>query len=218
MRITFVASDGLISAVPYALKALEKAWPDCPYPIDVAYNAVAPEVEGLRYTRLIKRPKPNHDWIGNMIYYIRNYNMVDPFLLLLEDYLVCHLVEDRIALTADTIAKPEVGMVRIVPTPGPSLPYDGLIGQFDMTAPYITSLQAAWWKPATMLKICEALIARGRHTAWNFELEGSRIASTLDLPLFLGLLRDFGGMSYQNLYVRGKRFAPAEEWIRNNLS
>jgi hypothetical protein len=217
MRITFVASDDLISAVPYALKALEKAWPDCPYPIDVAYNAVAPEVDGLRYTRLIKRPNPNYDWVGNMIYYIRNYNMIDPFLLLLEDYLVCHLVADRIALTADIIAKPDVGMVRIVPTPGPTLPYSDSIGQFDLKEPYATSLQASWWKPSTMLTICEALVARERCTAWDFELEGSRIASALDLPLFLGLWRGQEGMAYQNLYLRGKRFAPAEEWIRKNL-
>ncbi len=217
MRLTFVASDNLISAIPPALKAVKKMWPNCPYPIDVTYNAVAPDISAGDCDRLLARPGPDSDWIGGMAYYIKNHCPDEPFLLMLEDYIIVHVVPERIAIAAEAVSRPDIGMVRLVPTPGPTLPYDEHMGQFDLTKPYATSLQASWWRPSTMLTILEALIARGADSAWHFELEGSRLAQTLDLPIFLGLWRGKGGMSYQNLYRRGKRFPPAEEWIEENL-
>ena len=217
MRIVIIASDKYVDAVPWSLKALHQFWPDCPYKIDVAYNDVIPKIE---YPVLEYYLGADRGWIQNLHYYLSDIRFSEKewhILLMLEDYITVNVNKELMAIAEEQLKKRDVGMVRLVPTPGPTLLYDHPeVGEIDKAAPYSMSLQATMWKTRVLKDLLERLLNMGCSSAWDFEIKGSAILSSWGIKeLFLGLKR--GAIGYKNLYRHGKIQKEAEEWMKKNL-
>ena len=218
MRITIIASDKYVDAVPWSLKALHKFWPDCPYRIDVAYNDVIPKIE---YPVLEYYLGPDRGWLQNLDYYLSDIRFKEKessILLMLEDYITVNVNRELMAIAAEQLKRKDVGMVRLVPTPGPTLlcDYHEEVGEIDKSAQYSMSLQATMWKTRVLKELLERLMKMGCTSAWDFEIKGSAVLSDWNIKeLFLGLHR--GAIGYKNLYRHGKIQEEAEEWMKANL-
>jgi hypothetical protein len=218
MKLVVAASDNYIDAVPLFFRAMEKFWHDCPYRRELIYCGTPPDFTGLNVplNGIVKLGKDD-GWIESMIKYTDTpFGNEGPFMLMLEDYLVCDSNTALVELAAKKFVDPLVDMVRIRATPGPTLPWpcDG-IGQIDMREPYAASLQAAMWRPSAFSAILHAVYDAGGRSAWDFEIKGSDIAASLGLGYFLGL--EDSGVSYKNLYRRGKKVSEVAEWAKANL-
>jgi hypothetical protein len=214
MIVAIISSPNYIDALPWSAKAFDRAWPDCPYPIYVGYHNLIPDIPENWIPCKLGKDK---GWIRSMIAFLRRIPDTH-LLLILEDYILIDVDQELIEIAENQVMRDSVGMVRLVPTPGPTLPYDRHeeLGEIDKTARYSLSLQASMWKKHTLLDILLILDSFYYKSAWNFELDGSRNLSQFGINRkFLGLHR--GAMGYHNLYRRGKRVKEVDVWMMTNL-
>jgi hypothetical protein len=134
---------------------------------------------------------------GNLLYYVER--LLNPFMMLMDDFMLFEVNNDLL-LTAWFIASaPDVGCVRLVPWPGPTLPYarDENFGEIDKSLEYAISLQASMWKPRTFLDLLDA-----GWNPWEIELNGSKRAATYD-KRFIGCKTC--AVNYWDYMMRGNR-------------
>jgi len=216
MKLVVVTSDHYVDAVPLFFRALDKFWHDCPMKTELVYCEMPPVLSDKKPDSIVKLGM-DQGWITNMIHYLKTpFGTEEPFLLMLEDYLICDVDRDVMKAAESAIAGPDVDMVRVRPTPGPTLPFSlPGIGQIDKNEPYSMSLQAAIWKPKALLRILEAVSAAGGKSPWDLEITGSKIVAKMDTGLFLGT--EVTGVSAYNLYRRGKKVPDVVKWAKENL-
>lgn len=222
MRLAILTSDKYVDAIPWSLKALRKYWGDCPYPVDVVYTIKEPDTSGFDVLKCgIEEDK---GWIGTLSSYIWIMANVgawkhDPnILLMLDDYITVNVNRNLMAIAEQQLMREDVGMVRLVPTPGPTMPcnYHEEVGEMYPYAKYSLSLQASMWNVDTLAIVVRKLTDKGCKSAWDFELKGSKALADWDIKeKFLGLHR--GAISYKNLYRRGKIQEDVYEWMKKNL-
>ena len=71
--------------------------------------------------------KRDAGWAANLLRYLKLLvasSGNEPFLMLMDDHILFEVDNDLIRAAADIIQRPDVGCVRLVPWPGPTLPYD----------------------------------------------------------------------------------------------
>ena len=181
-------------------RCFHTAWSDCAYPI----NVLVGEDDG--------------GWADPVIEHSKTGN--GPFLILLEDYWLRDVpYPDRIDGAFQVAATDAIGMVRLNPCPGPTLPLSVLSetgrvdvdvarewGVIQQDANYAVSLQPAIWDAETI----QALFRYGE-TAWETELRGTfRSAEWVSNKWFIGSTETL--LPYQNAMRRGKMVPEVVAW------
>lgn len=225
MKIVIVTCDAFQYVVPLCVKYLRKSMDNqVPWDIDVVGNGASDAIVELKRRNLITRMCPigtDRDWSNNMYKFIRDYKLRErnePFLLLLEDYIIHKAdlsVLNECVSTIETYD--DVGMIRLVPIPGPTLPWNDhrgqhkKIGRLDKTThtSYCMSLQAALWKPRTLLEALEP-----DQNPWKTEGRGSRrIARGMICQNTQFLCTYKPTLKYKNLLRRGKPDSDVMAWL-----
>ena len=160
-------------------------------------------------------------WSNNMLLYLEESELLesnDPILLMLDDYIIQSI---DFGLLEEAVKAIElhnnVGMVRLVPIPGPTLSWNNGgnhhkdIGMLDKTThtSYCMSLQIALWKPRTLLKTLEPDL-----NAWKTEGRGSRRISQGKICRSTQFLCAYEpAIEYLNILRRGKPDSKSMEWL-----
>jgi len=141
-----------------------------------------------------------------MMSYVEGLDNDDPFMLILEDYIITEIDHRLLSVATSTMEVSTVGMVRLVPIPGPTIELASVdtIGIIDKAEPYAVSLQAAIWRPQVLRDLLCVF-----ENAWQFETHGSRRAATYRNYEFVGTYDH--AMRYQNYLARG---SPREEAVK----
>lgn len=226
MKIVIVTCDAFQHIVPLCVKYLHKAFAGTSMldNIMVITNHADLELQKLVAHNLVNRIYSigtDRGWSNNMIKHIRQEKLRErnePFLLLLEDYIMYKADIQVVEECVDTIEMYDnVGMVRLVPIPGPTLPWNDhrgqhtQIGRLDKTThtSYCMSLQAAIWKPRTLFEVLEPDL-----NPWKTEGRGSRRIAQGTIcrdAQFLCTYRPV--LKYKNLLRRGKPDADVMAWL-----
>lgn len=148
-------------------------------------------------------------WSSNLLHYLATMEN-EPFLMMLDDHILFEVNNDLVNFAWDIIQRPDVGCVRLVPWPGPTLPYnvDGF-GEIDKSLEYAISLQASFWKPQTLRDLIGV-----RWSPWQVELEGSRRAATYH-KRFVGCKTC--AVNYKDYFMRGNPREGHAAWVDEHL-
>lgn len=148
-------------------------------------------------------------WASNLLRYMTTMDDA-PFMLMMDDHIMFECNDDLLRVAWDIIQRPDVGCVRLVPWPGPTLPYDVEgFGEIDKSLEYAISLQASFWKPQTLRDLLDR-----RWTPWEIELKGSRRARTYD-KRFIGCKSC--AVNYKDYFMRGKPREGHAVWVDEHL-
>lgn len=200
MIICILTCDKYSHIVPLTLKYLERAWPGH-YPVEVVTNTKKIEHDNVVYLG------EDRGWSNNLLKYVQD--KTEPFILYLEE---CILVEvDRFLINECVQASrdPDVGLVRMYPCPGPTLPYSEHVGEIDKSLPYAISCQMSIWHPRTLRDILKK-----DETPWDFEIHGSHRAANYPYK-FLGSYKS--AVSYKEYTRRGELNPDALDWMAKNV-
>lgn len=227
MKLLIATCDAFQHVLPLTIRFLRSAWPgnECPYPIEVVTNTVKDEVDQLlRRDGLIDTVTylgVDAGWSNNMIKYLESSDMIhtnEPFLLMLEDYIICHVEPAALNECINIIETHDnVGMIRLVPIPGPTINWNDyrgrnkIVGELDRSThtSYCMSLQIALWKPRTLYETLEPDM-----NPWKTEGRGSkRIARRQICRNTHFLCARESVFKYKNLLRRGKPDQEVMEWI-----
>jgi len=201
VRIAIPTCDKYVDIIPLMLRMLYRSWPGLRSDVCVVYTNTRPDVSGYDNVSCFGIGG-DYGWIKNMAIYLSSLDHDDIILLLLDDYLLVDVDAALVRLAERQFVNDSVDAVRLVPTPGPTLPWDGVVGEIDKKSPYSISLQATLWRPSGLLRILKHAIDDGLGSPWDLEIGGSRrLASWRDVGHILGLKR--GAMGYINYYRNG---------------
>jgi hypothetical protein len=178
---------------PLWFRAWERAWPDCPYPVEWVGNE-AGEPWGACYLRWAQR------------------HTGEPWLVMLDDYMVQDVDRELMATAGEQMRTTEyVGCMRLKPTPGPTIPYHPDVGQIDtaLAIPhgYPVSLQPSIW-------VTEALAwhVEPHYSPWQVEIEGSKKAPFCPWKTY-GTYKTAVG--FRELSVKGVIQEDTLEWVNS---
>lgn len=208
MRVVVPTCDAHVYVVPIFLKYWDRAWPDCPGPMTIVSNTFVPPVrDGIECVLV----GPDEGWSATMMSYVEGLDNDDPFMLILEDYIITEIDHQLLKDVMNTAQLSTVGMVRLVPIPGPTIEIASVdtIGIIDKSEPYAISLQAAIWRPQVLRDLLCTL-----ENAWQFETQGSRRAATYHSYEFVGTYDH--AMRYQNYLARGSPREEAVKWVEDH--
>lgn len=215
MRIVVPTCDKYVDIIPLMLGMLWDTWPDHGYPIDVVYTNKEPSAHG----RLVRTVSVGDDggWVNNMLKYLNFDGIDDLILLLLDDYMLVDVHTDFIESALRQFDNNAVAAVRLVPTPGPTLPWDGeLIGEIDKRAQYSVSLQATIWRRDALKTLLAHLEEIGCISPWCVEIRGSEeLHKWQDIGHILCLTK--GAVGYVNYYRRGVIAPEAKRIVERRL-
>lgn len=149
-------------------------------------------------------------WAGNLLHYLSSIPD-DPIMMLMDDHIVFEVNVALVGAAWEIIHRPDVGCVRLVPWPGPTLPYDvDGFGEIDKSLEYAVSLQASMWKPQTLRDLLDS-----SWSPWQVELEGSKRARTYN-KRFVGCREC--AINYKDYYCRGKPRDGHAQWVDEHLA
>jgi hypothetical protein len=189
------------------LKYWHRAWPNCPHNLEILGCTQMPRgIERYAQVTLLGEDK---GWPGNLLAWISDRD--EPFILLLEDYIIQSVDVRLMAKACQAIQIDTIGQVRLVPVPGPTKRWreDEDLGEIDKNEAFAISLQAACWKP----EVLRDLLISGE-TPWEVEGRGSqRARNGYDRFTFLGC---YGwALTYRmgGLMNRGGILPEVQKWI-----
>lgn len=200
MRIAVFTFDGYAWTIAPFLKYFQRAWPECPYPVEIVTTE-----KRLPYSNVTYLGK-DEGFSSNLIKYVEG--KTEPFLMFLGDFILCDPDLNILNAAIREIERPDVAMVRVHPSPGPTLPWSDLIGEIDTSLPYATCLASTIWKPWFIRDI-----ARHGETAGQFEGAGKRIPKDYKFHL---LCTKNSAIGARNLMGRGLLAQETVEWMKNN--
>lgn len=202
MKVCVFTCDKYVSLfpelVPLTLKYLKRA--GMRYPIQIVTNTTTIDYDDVVYLG------PDRGWSNNLLKFVTD--KTEPFILWLEEGICVEIDHRLLDLAVEESAKSKVGLVRLYPCPGPTLPWSDEIGEIDKSLPYAISCQVSIWHPNTLKDIL-----RENETPWDFEISGSLRAKTYK-PHFLGTYKS--AVSYKEYTRRGQLNPDAVEWIERN--
>ena len=151
---------------------------------------------------------------GNILHFcetlVHFVDKQDPFLMLMDDFMLFEVNDTLITFAQYMIREwKDVGCVRLVPWPGPTLPLGDDFGEIDKTLDYAISLQASFWKPQTFLDLLDA-----SWNPWEIELNGSKRAATYD-KRFIGCKTC--AVNYKDYMCRGNLRPEHAAWVDKRL-
>lgn len=145
---------------------------------------------------------------ANVLTYLRGKS--EPFMMMMDDHIMFEANADLLRLASEIITRPDVGCVRLVPWPGPTLDFDVEgFGEIDKRLEYAVSLQASFWKPQTLRDLLEP-----GWSPWQVEVEGSKRAAKYD-KRFIGCKTC--AVNYKDYYMRGKPRPEHAAWVDEHL-
>lgn len=147
---------------------------------------------------------------ANMLDYLAD--RVDPFLMLMDDHIVFEANDYLISESYHLSYSDEIGCVRLVPWPGPTIfpPFlDTSFGEIDKSLEYAISLQASFWNPQTFRDLLDR-----SWSPWQIELEGSKRAATYD-KRFIGCKTC--AINYKDYMLRGNPRPEHAAWVEAHL-
>lgn len=148
-------------------------------------------------------------WTTNLLRYLAALGD-EPFLMMMDDHIIFECNDALIQSAHEIIQRPDMGCVRLVPWPGPTLPYDvDGFGEIDKSLEYAISLQASFWKPQTLRDILDPA-----WTPWEVELRGSQKARAYG-KRFIGC--KMCAVNYKDYFMRGKPREGHASWVDANL-
>lgn len=204
MRVIVTTHDANAHIIPLFIQHFERVWPDCPHWVDLVGCTKMPEVASNYHVTLLGL---DQSWSSNMLKFLGA--TTEPFLLLLEDFLLESIEWDAFNEALAAISRPSVGQVRLRPCPGPTLPYSENLGRIDKSAPYALSLQAALWRP----QVFRDLLIPGENP-WQVETRGARRAKNYREYDFLGTWN--WTVKYREFVRRGKLIGSTVNWLTDN--
>ncbi len=155
----------------------------------------------------------DNGWAYNLLVYLEKRKLMygeSPFLMLMDDHIIFEVDNDLIRTAQDIIERPDVGCVRLVPWPGPTLPYNAPgFGEIDKRQEYAISLQASFWKPQTLIDLLDP-----GWSPWQIELLGSKRAAGYD-KRFIGC--QSCAINYKDYFCRGKPREGHAAWVDEHL-
>jgi len=155
----------------------------------------------------------DYGWADNLLRYLfalMNASGNEPFMMMMDDHIVFEVNAALIQTAREIIQRPDVGCVRLVPWPGPTLEYDVLgFGEIDKAQEYAISLQASFWKPQTLRDLLDR-----KWSPWEVELKGSQKARTYN-KRFIGCKTC--AINYKDYYMRGNPRPDHAAWVDTNL-
>lgn len=216
MKIIVTTCAQYAHIMPDFALAFVRAWPDCRWPVTIM--AAEPDPESNLFTPYSPRGMPSNwehlvckdlGWAANLLGLISLDD--EPFLLLFEDYILDAVDAPVLEACARIIEDIQgIGMIRVHPVPGPTLPWISHIGEIDKAQPYAISFQAAMWRPAVLRDLL-----RPDEDPWRSEINGSARAIGYDRFRFLGTKES--ALGYRNLMRRGQEQSDVRAWIEANL-
>lgn len=168
---------------------LFRYWPDCPYSIYLCSDRG-------RYPD----PRIIPIELGEDLGWAKNFRTAleripaSRVILTLEDFLPTATWDtNRIRKFARHAHDYDVGCLRLFACPGPTAPWyaTDALGTIGATDPYRISTMNAIWKKSMLIELI-----RDGMNAWQFELEGSRLAATRTEPFLSVWQKDPCPMSY----------------------
>ncbi|MBI4117371.1 MAG: hypothetical protein HY451_01680 [Parcubacteria group bacterium] len=141
-------------------------WPDCPFPIHLVTNYLKYPDEIVETINIGEDKK----WASNLKKALTEVNT--PYILYLqEDYFLQKPIGTEYLLALlGYMEKNHVAYLRIFPHPGPDFDFQNEfdLGEISDSAPYRTSIQAAFWDKKVLMN----LLVDGE-TGWDFEFKGA---------------------------------------------
>lgn len=213
MNVTVLTCDAYYDRViPLFRRFFERYWPHQAYTVvsDVARDGVD------------WAPAPHRDnftWSEVLIAYAQHaIETQEHSVVLMDDYLLVEPIDaSKVAACAVYLETfKSVGFVRLNPCPGPTLDFDGFVGEFDRTLgerttepTYLVSTQPCLWRWDCLLDLLAP-----SESPWEFEIRGSSRAADSRWT-FLGTRANL--ISHQN-YLRGGIIVPeVQAWIDQQL-
>jgi hypothetical protein len=148
-------------------------------------------------------------WTTNLLRYLATLGD-EPFMMMMDDHIMFEANADLLRLASEIITRPDVGCVRLVPWPGPTLDFDAEgFGEIDKRLEYAVSLQASFWKPQTLRDLLEP-----GWSPWQVEVEGSKRAVKHPMR-FIGCKSC--AVNYKDYYMRGKPRENHAAWVDEHL-
>jgi hypothetical protein len=151
---------------------------------------------------------------ANMLDYLAD--KTEPFLMLMDDFMLFEANTALVRAAHKIIGQSDIGCVRLVPWPGPTLLFPDLdgsaaddFGDIDKSLEYAISLQASFWKPQTFRDLLD------RHwNPWEIELKGSQKARDYG-KRFVGCKQC--AINYKDYMLRGNPRPEHAAWVDANL-
>ena len=201
MKIVVPTCDKYAWLIPLFLKYWRRAWPDCPFVLEIVGGTLP--TEGADNVLLGE----DRGWATNMLSYLGEGD--EPILLMLDDYMTDSIDAGLVLIAAKLIEQPDIGMVRLYPCPGPTLPYSNEFGEIDKHEPYGVSLQPAIWKPKVL---CDVLLSG--ESAWDTEIQGSVRVRGYDAYKFIGTIKT--AIGYRGYMRHGESVSETVAWVEAN--
>lgn len=206
MKIAVITCDRYAWLCPLFLKYWQRAWPDCPYRLEVVGGTLpTPGADNVLLGE-------DRGWATNMLSYLGESD--EPILLMLDDYMTDSIDADLVGWAEKLINFPRVGLVRLYPCPGPTrtlwptlpeLPADAF-GVIDKHEPYGVSLQAAIWRPQVLREVL-----RSGETPWETEIDGSVRVREYQQYEFLATFSS--AIGYREYMKRGQPIVSTVDWV-----
>ncbi len=194
MRIVVFAYDKYDWLTPIFMHFYKKNWPDNPYRTDHVITGEFP-------------------WADHALNYINTLGD-EPFLLILNDYIIEKPVDIAIVRRAEKLCMGDVGCVRLVPHDKEAvyLVSAGIDGfkEYPLNKPYAVSLQTSIWQKKFFLEFL-----RKGESIWQTETEGSkRVLNSKKRVMW----SDVPAMQYstQGYMKKGKVVKSVEQWTKEN--
>jgi len=201
MRVIVTTHDAQAYVIPLFIEHFERAWPTCPYGVELVGCTQMPDVPARYQVTLLGE---DQSWSSNMLKFLGA--TTEPFLLLLEGFLITEIEWEAFDEAVQAIHRPTVGQVRLRPCPAPTLPYSENLGRIDKSEPYALSLQAALWRP----QVFRDLLIPGENP-WQVETKGARRAKNYREYDFLGTWN--WTLKYREYLRRGKPIEETVKWL-----
>ena len=135
---------------------------------------------------------------------------VEPFLMLMDDHMLFEADAGLIEKARDIVRLDNIGCVRLVPWPGPTLECGlAYFGEIDKALEYAISLQASFWRPKTFRDLLDRA-----WSPWQIELEGSKRAASY-AARFIGCKTC--AINYKDYMLRGKPRPDHAAWVDARL-
>lgn len=199
--------------IPIWLRFFERTWPaSLPYQLTYVVAGTSRISVPVSYNKAATRfvTMKDHGLAGNMLAYLGDKQ--EPFLMLMDDHMLFEANAQLIDDARYLLEQDNVGCVRLVPWPGPTIPYyiySDTFGEIDKTLEYALSLQASFWRPQTFRDLLDS-----KWNPWEIELKGSQRAAKYD-KRFIGCKTC--AVNYKDYMLRGNPRPEHAAWVDANL-
>lgn len=190
--------------IPKFLTCFERTFP-LPYKLTYVVAGTSHVQVPRTYNREATRFVTMRDngMAANMLDYLAD--KTEPFMMLMDDHMLFEADEILIGMAQAYTIIDNIGCVRLVPWPGPTIDPGEHFGDIDKTLEYAMSLQASFWKPQTFRDLLDR-----SWSPWEIELKGSQRAATYS-KRFIGCKTC--AINYKDYMLRGKPRPEHAAWV-----